>query len=419
VEVAVNVREDRDAHRRPTLPEGVAALALGAAGIVAGTLLWRTKVPDLELPELAPDAYFGADELARIDGFRRVARLFLLGSLALELGALGLVVWKARPLAALLSDLLGGRLRAGVGVALVALLAVSVATLPVAAASHWWRRRYGLSEQGYPAWLWDQALGFGVTAAVLAIAVAVGMVLATRFGGAWWVPGAAAFAALAALFALAQPVVIQPLFNRFEPLPDRRLAAEVEGLGRRMGVRVETVQVADASRRTTTANAYVAGIGPTRRVVFYDTILDGRFTHAELVSVAAHELAHVGRRHRWKGVGWFALLAVPGLFVVARAAEWRGGLAEPAAVPVALLAALVFFLATLPFQTAVSRRYESEADWLALEATRDPASAIELERRLVTTALADPDPPAWIKLWFGTHPTPMERIAMAEAFRGS
>jgi STE24 endopeptidase len=415
----VNVREDRDAHRRPTLSQGVAALALGAAGIAAGALLWRTKVPELDLPELAPGAYFEADELDRIDGFRRVSRLFLLASLALELGALALVVWKARPVAALLSDLLGGRLRAGVAVALVALLAVSVATLPVAAASHWWRRRYGLSEQGYPAWLWDQALGFAVTALVLAIAVAVGMVLATRFGGVWWAPGAAAFAALAALFALAQPVVIQPLFNRFEPLPDRRLAADVERLGERMGVHVETVQVADASRRTTTANAYVAGIGPTRRVVFYDTILDGRFTHAELVSVAAHELAHVGRRHPWKWVGWFVLLAVPGLFVVARTAEWRGGLAEPAAVPIALLAALVFFLATLPFQTAVSRRYESEADWLALEATRDPASAIELERRLVTTSLGDPDPPAWVKLWFGTHPTPMERIAMAEARRRS
>ncbi len=415
----MNVREDRDAHRRPTLSQGVAALALGVAGIAAGALLWRTKVPELELPELAPHAYFGADELDRIDGFRRVSRLFLLASLALELGALALVVWKARPVAALLSDLLGGRLRAGIAVALVALVAVSVATLPVAAASHWWRRRYGLSEQGYPAWLWDQALGFAVTALVLAIAVAVAMVFATRFGGVWWAPGAAVFAALAALFALAQPVVIQPLFNRFEPLPDRRLAADVERLGERMGVHVETVQVADASRRTTTANAYVAGIGPTRRVVFYDTILDGRFTHAELVSVAAHELAHVGRRHPWKWVGWFALLAVPGLFAVARAAEWRGGLAEPAAVPIALLAALVFFLATLPFQTAVSRRYESEADWLALEATRDPASAIELERRLVTTSLGDPDPPAWVKLWFGTHPTPMERIAMAEARRRS
>ncbi len=376
-------------------------------------------MPELDLPDVAPDAYFGAEELGRIESFRRVSRLFLLASPALELGALTLVVWKARPLTGVISDVVGGRIRAGVALALVAVLAVSLATLPVAAASHWWRRRHGLSEQAYPPWLWDQALGFGVTALAVVIAVAVGMLLAARFGGAWWIPGAAVFAVLGAAFALAQPIVIQPLFNRFEPLPDRRLAAEVERLAERMGVHVETVEVADASRRTTTANAYVAGIGPTRRVVFYDTILDGRFRPAELVSVAAHELAHVSRRHVWKGVAWFALLAVPGLFVVARAAEWRGGLAEPAAVPIALLAALAFFLATLPVQTAVSRRYEAEADWLALEATRDPRSAIGLERRFVTTSLADPDPPAWIKLWFATHPTPMERIAMAEVFRSS
>ena len=412
----MNVREDRDAHRRATLPQVVAALALAAVGVAAGALLWRTKVPELALPKLAPESYFAADELARIESFRRVSRAFLFASLALEVTALALVAWKARPLATLASDVVGGRVRAGVAVAIVAALAVSVATLPVAAASHWWRRRHGLSEQAYPAWLSDQALGFAVTAVAVAIAVAVAMALAARFGGAWWAPGAAVLAGLAALFALAQPVVIQPLFNRFEPLPDRRLAAQIEELGERMGVHVETVQVADASRRTTTANAYVAGIGPTRRVVFYDTILGGRFSHAELVSVAAHELAHVGRRHPWKWVGWFALLAIPGLFVVARAADWRGGLGEPAAVPVALLAALVFFLATLPFQTAVSRRYEAEADWLALEATRDPASAVALERRLVTTSLGDPDPPAWIKLWFSTHPTAMERIAMAEAY---
>jgi STE24 endopeptidase len=416
VEVSVNVREDGDAHRTPTLPQGLVALALAIAGVAAGALLWRTRVPELDLPELVPETYFDRDDLARIESFRRVSRVLLVASLAIELAALALVVWKARPLAAFLGELVGGRVRAGVEAALAARRAVSVATLPLAAATHWWRRRYGLSEQGYAAWLWDQALGFGVTAVLLALAVVAGMLLATRFGAVWWAPAAAVFAALGALFALAHPVVIQPLFNRFEPLPDQRLTAEVQGLGERMGVRVDTVQVADASRRTTTANAYVAGIGPTRRVVFYDTILDGRFTDAELVSVAAHELAHVGRRHVWKGVAWFALLAVPGLFLVARAAEWRGGLADPSAVPIALLAALVFFFATLPLQTAVSRRYEAEADWLALEATGDAASAVELERRLVTTSLADPDPPVWITVWFATHPSPMKRIAMAEAF---
>ena len=94
---------------------------------------------------------------------------------------------------------------------------------------------------------------------------------------------------------------MQPLFNRFEPLADRKLAAEIEELATKIGVDVDEVLVADASRRTTTANAYIAGLGPTRRVVLYDTLLDGRFTDGEIRFVAAHELAHVERHHLWKG----------------------------------------------------------------------------------------------------------------------
>jgi STE24 endopeptidase len=226
-----------------------------------------------------------------------------------------------------------------------------------------------------------------------------------------------ALAAAGIVFILAQPLVVQPLFNRFHPLGNRALAERIEGLGARMGVRVDKVLVADASRRTTTANAYVAGLGPTKRVVFYDTILNGRFTQPELVSVSAHELAHVARSHLWKGLAWFALIVIPGTFVVAWVTERRGGLGDPAVVPLGLAVALVLSFLALPLGNAVSRRYEAEADWLALRATEDAASAVSLDRRLVTTSLGDPDPPAWSTILFGTHPPPLARIAMAEEFR--
>ena len=302
------------------------------------------------------------------------------------------------------------------GVGLVAVVAVWLVQLPLGGVRHWWNRRYGLSRQAYGDWLGDQAIGLGLRAVLVSLAVVGAVFLATRLGRRWWIAGAPALVALGAVFVLAQPLVVQPLFNRFEPLPDQRLAAEVRRLGERLGVEVETVEVADASRRTTTANAYVAGIGPTRRVVFYDTILDGRFTEGELAAVAAHELAHVERRHLWKGIAWFALLAVPGLVAVAVVTERRGGLRDPALVPLGLLSALTVSLITLPVQNAVSRRYEAEADWLALTATRDPKSAIGLDRRLVLTSLGDPDPPGWAKIVLSTHPPAIERIAMAEAF---
>jgi STE24 endopeptidase len=96
--------------------------------------------------------------------------------------------------------------------------------------------------------------------------------------------------------------------------------------------------------------------------------------------------------------------------------ERRGGLRDPVNVPLALLVGYLFFLLTMPLQNAVSRRYEAEADWLALTATRDPEAAIGLEQGFTVTALSDPDPPVWVQLWLGTHPTPLERIAMAEAY---
>jgi STE24 endopeptidase len=413
----VNVGDDGDAHRsRGTLSHAGGAVALAACWIAAGALLWQTKTPALHLPELDPRAYFAPSELERIADYRALTRGLWAGSRALELVVLGLLVWKAGPLARLARRLLRGRTSTAVSVGLAAVALVWLATLPLEAVSQWWRRRYGISHQGYGAWLGDQATSLGLRALLVSIAVAGAVSLAARLGGRWWIPGGAALAVLGVLFVLAQPLVVQPLFNRFEPLADHELAARIEALGRPLGVRVETVQVADASRRTTAANAYVAGIGPTRRVVLFDTLLDGSFTRGEILAVSAHELAHVGRRHLWKGVAWFALLAVPGVFLVARITERRGGLRDPALVPLGLLVALAFSLATQPLQNTVSRRYEAEADWLGLTAARDPRSAIGLYRKLTLSSLGDPNPPGWARFWLSTHPSTMARIAMADAF---
>jgi len=417
MQISVNVREDRDAHRsRATLAKRVALLGAAAAWIVSGVLLWRTDVPHLQLADLDPRAYFGAQELERIEDFRRLTRALLVASFALQAALLLVLVWKAGPITDALAGLAKGRVRTGLATAAVAVLAIWLALLPLAGISHWWRRRYGLSNQGYGGWLRDQGVSLGVQLALVLLAVAIFMALATWLGRSWWLAGGPALVLAAAVFILAQPLVIDPLFNRFESLSNRALAAKIEALGREEGVTVSSVEVADASRRTTAANAYVAGIGPTRRVVLFDTLLDGRFTEPEIVSVSAHELAHVGRRHLWKGLAWFALIVIPCVFLVANAAERHGGLAEPRAVPLALAVAFVLVLVTLPFVNAVSRRYEAEADWIALRSTDDPDAFISLEQKLVRFGLGDPDPPAWVSAWFGTHPTAMRRIAMAEAY---
>jgi predicted Zn-dependent protease len=173
--------------------------------------------------------------------------------------------------------------------------------------------------------------------------------------------------------------------------------------------------VAEASVRTTAGNAAVFGLGPTRRVVLDDTVLNGRFTRPEIEVLAAHELGHVAEHHVWKWTALFALFALPGLAVVALAAEAHGGPARPEAVPGALLAAVLFSLAAMPLANAFSRRYEAEADWVALRATREPRAMIDLQRRLALSSLVDPTPPEWSRLFLSTHPSPLERIALAKA----
>ncbi len=412
----MDVGHDGDAHSRRTLAKGIAVVALAALWAGAAVLLWQTEVPDLSLPDLDPRDYFSPAELKRIDDYRGVSRPLFLASLVVEIAVLALFVWKAGPLAARLERVGRGRVRTSVLVGLVVVVGVWLAGLPFAAVTLVRRRDFGLSEQPWGGWLVDQLTSLGVRAVLVSIAVAGAVWLAGRFGPRWWLVGAPALVAVAVLFIVAQPLVVQPLFNRFEPLPDRELAAQIEEIAADMGVDVDDVLVADASRRTTTANAYIAGIGPTRRVVLYDTLLDGRFTDGEIRFVAAHELGHVERRHLWKGLAWFALFAVPGVFGLAWVTNRRGGLG-PRLVPLGLAFAFAYVLVTQPLANAVSRRYEAEADWLALQATRDPESGIALEQGFVTTGLADPDPPGWVTFWYGTHPTPMKRIAMAESER--
>jgi STE24 endopeptidase len=417
MQIPVNVREDGNAHRsRATLAKPAAVLVGGAVWIAAGAFLWRTEVPHLDLPSLGPPAYFGAGELARIEDFRRVTRALLLASFAVEGILLGLLVWKASWLVDTIGGFAKGRLRTGALLGALAAFSVWLGLLPLAAVSQWWRRRYGLSNQGYGGWLRDQAVSLAIQLVLVTAAVVLLMALAGWLGSRWWLAGGPALALAATALLLAYPLVVQPLFNRFEPLPDRQLAGQIQALACEEGVKVKSVEVVDASRQTTAPNAYVAGIGPTRRVVLFDTLLDGRFSRGEILSVSAHELAHVGRRHLWKGLGWFALIVIPCSFVLAWVTERRGGLAEPRAVPLGLAVAFALFLLTLPLSNVVSRRYEAEADWIALRTTKDSQAFIGLEQSFVRSGLIDPDPPGWYSFAIATHPSPMQRIAMARAY---
>jgi STE24 endopeptidase len=246
------------------------------------------------------------------------------------------------------------------------------------------------------------------------IAVVVVLGFAGRFPRRWWIPAAGVFTALALLFSFVLPYVETLGTHR---LRNPELRTAVRTLEQREGVARTPVLVDDVSDETTQANAISEGIGPSRRVFLWNTLLDGRFGLDEVKVVIGHELAHTARRHIWKGVAWFGLFVLPIAFVVAKVTRRRGGLRDPALVPLAALAATVIGVVATPVENLVSRRYEAEADWIALESTQTPGAARRLFARFATTSLQQPNPPTWEYVLLETHPTIMQRIAMTEAWR--
>jgi STE24 endopeptidase len=405
---------------------GAAALAGGAvAALRLG--LWSGRVPDVPPAPLEPS--FDPAALERNRDYRRgVWTMAAIGiplapAIAIAAAALG-GRWRPAVVRAARARPWRAGLLTGAGLAVVA----SLATLPLGAARFAWGRSYGIVTQPVAGWLADAGKAALIEAALLGAVGAVVAVLMARLPRAWPAAAAALVAGLVYAMSLLAPLVIEPLFQRTEPLRDEALARDVLDLARRSGVDADRVLVSDASRRTTAANAYVSGLGHSRRIVLYDTLLRD-FPPDQVRMVVAHELAHVRHRHVLKGTTWGAALALPAALLALAAVGWRTGWAAPRRgtaagadlvvrrLAVAFAAAATIGAAATPIGSWVSRAYEREADWSALRVTRDPGAAIRLQQGLVRRSLNVPDPPGAVQAWFGTHPTALERIALARRSR--
>jgi len=389
----------------------IATLAAGAVvWFFAAALLWRTTVPaDLKLPSLNERATFGAELVRDAERYERFYYLLWFLSTLVALAALG---WLVRRGPRLASSLGLGRVNAGIITGVVVTTILWAVSLPFFYLSAWWDRRHGISVEpwGLIAFApWLELLG---TTFQIFLVLAVLLLLAKRFARYWWVGGAAVILGLAILLQLGLPYLAR--VDTKSPSP--QLAATIDELERREGTGDLVVRVQDVDDQTTAANAYTFGIGPSRTVILWNTLLDGRFTRREVRFVAAHELGHQARNHLWKGIAWGTLIGLPLLAAVAFVTGRRGGLRNPGTVPLALLTLTVVQLVLTPFENAVSRRYEAEADWTALKATRDPEAAKGLFVGFVED-LSDPQPPGWAQAVFGSHPSPLQRVEMAEAFR--
>ena len=375
----------------------IGAATLAAAWALAAWLLWDTVVPaGVDPPPV--DASAVAPDLERRE--RHAAFLRWLGVALLVVQLIVLAALARRP-----PRVPGPALVRAALLAAAVVLALAAARLPFVVAAHWWQRRYEIRHQGYGGRLVDLLPSLGTALAVGVVAAVVLVALARRLGARWWVAGAPAVALIGAAV-----IVVQPLLTpRLDPLADERVVARVEALAQRQGLAPPEVELQEFATRTRAVNALALGIGPTTRVILWDTAL--ALPPRELDFLVAHELAHVLRKHLWKGAAWFALLALPGIALVARVADLR----EPAQVPRAALAIALFALAVSPLGNAVSRRYEAEADWVAVRTTGDGPGGRALLERLGALALSDPDPPQPATALFGTHPPLVARVALVSA----
>ena len=393
----------------PRVLRATALALLAAVWIVTAALLWRsTRVPDdLALPHLDVHDYFTPHELRRAAHFERFLRVeFLLSQLAL-LGALAFWAWRGPRY---LRESAAGRVGTGMLLGMLGLAVGWLSQLPFRVSEIWWERRYGILRTGYPEAIFGDWLALGGEFLAICLTLLIVMGLAGRFPRNWWIPATPVFVGLAAAFIFTFPYLADT--HRLE---DPKLRADARMLAHEEGLGDIPVEVEKVSEETSAPNAEAAGFGPSRRVILWDTLLD--FPRDEVRVVLAHEFGHLSRKHLPKALVWYTLFAFPGAYLIAVATRRRGGMANPSAVPWSLLVVVVLGLAALPFQNTISRHVEAEADWMALETTRDPGAAERLFRRFTRVALEQPDPPRWATLVTANHPTVEDRVAMAVAWR--
>lgn len=375
--------------------------------VLAQELLAIVDVLDHFTPAEAAraDAYNAWRDVLRVSDV--LLELIVVAALGLGAGARRLGAWSARVTR-------GRWVRQSALLVAVLVAAPWAVTLPLTIARHRLDRDYALATNPVPALLRDSVVGTGFSIVTSLIAAIGFLWIARRAGRAWALVTAAAGSAFVVLGVFISPLVYEPAFNRFTPA-DAATTAMVRALAADAGVRVGDVLVADASRRTSRRNAYVSGLGSSKRVVLYDTLLD-ESDSSDVRLVVAHELAH--QKHRdvrngtLLGVGglW---LAIAVLWVILRARAPS----DPGILPALALYVMVATLLSLPVSNAISRRVEARADRTAIELTGDVDAAIRLEVNLARDNLSDLTPNPVLHAIFASHPSAIERIRAAEAQR--
>jgi STE24 endopeptidase len=332
-----------------------------------------------------------------------------------------------------LADRLTGGAGPGAGHAAAAVLVFvvllsllnEVAALPLAFYSGFvLERQYDLSRETLRGWLGDQAKSFGI-GVILASGAAELVYAFIRLSPQWWwLTAGVAFTLLVVGLTNVAPVVLLPIFYTVKPLDRDALRARLLALAERAGARVLGAYEWGLGEKTTKANAALAGLGRTRRILVSDTML-AEFSDDEIEVVLAHEIAHHVHGDIWKGIAFESALIVAGFYLASQVLHAMAGPAglrgvdDVAGLPLLLLAAGAVSLVMVPAAHAMSRGFERSADRFALDLTKNPRAFVSAMRRLGAKNLAEEDPSKLVQWLFYSHPPVRERIASAQAFKTS
>ena len=282
-------------------------------------------------------------------------------------------------------------------------------------------RRFGLSNERFAAWVLDEAKAFAIRLALAAGGTSVVYLTIRIWPQWWWLAAGTAFALIIVGLANLAPVLLLPLFYRVKPLDRESLRARLLALADRAGARVLGAYEWGLGDKTRKANAALAGLGATRRILVSDTML-ADYSDEEIEVVMAHEIAHHVHGDIWKGIIFDSALILAGCYLASRLlsalARHVGlrGASDVAGLPLLLLAAGAVSLVMVPVAHAMSRAVERNADRFALDLTRNPVAFISAMRRLGAQNLAEERPSKVVQWLFYSHPPVRERIAAAQAF---
>lgn len=388
------------------------------AGLFCLLYIWTLVFPGDITPETTK--YFSLEQVAQGRSYASLPRILFIAGFILNTCVLLWLAFGGKREAFVLFDrqVAAGGFRGSLMLySLILWLVLTIITLPLTyLSSFYWNHRWGFSTQSVGSWWWDFLRTSAVELILFLAGVAIFFWIMKRWPRSWWIIGAFLFSVWLVVQIYLWPVLISPLFNRFTPATDPVIISMVQELAQEAKVPIKEVLIMDASSRTTKANAYFAGLGKTKRIVFYDNLLNN-YPLDEIRAVAAHEIAHWKQGHILKGL----LLGVLGsfilwgfLFFLLRITIPFGIERTPRTLVLVLLfLSLVSFIGS-PLENYISRGMEKEADRVAVALTGDVPASVRLQLGLAKKNLSDVAPPAFIKWYSYSHPDIISRITNIE-----